>query len=60
MTKKIEIRGLDRNFKEVWRSARTARVAKAMLPLPKGYQPVRFDDGGVVLLVHADLIREAA
>ena len=60
MTKRIEIQGLDRNFREVWRPARTTRVTKVMLPLPKGYQPVRFDDGGVVLLVHADLIREAA
>ena len=40
-------------------SATVARITKAMLPMPTGYVPVRFADGGV-LLVHAQYISAAA
>lgn len=39
--------------------ATVARTTAAMLPLPAGYVPVRFADGGV-LLVHGSRITVAA
>ena len=38
-------------------AATIARVTKAMLPLPAGYVPVRFADGGT-LLVNAQYISQ--
>lgn len=38
--------------------AKVARTTPAMLPLPPGYVPVRFDDGAR-LLVHQQYIRGA-
>ena len=44
---------------DVTEAAKIARATKTMLPLPIGYVPVRFADGGV-LLVHASRIAERA
>lgn len=44
---------------DVKESAAIARVTKAMLPMPTGYVPVKFSDGGV-LLVHSRHISAAA
>jgi hypothetical protein len=40
-------------------SATVARTTRDMLPLPAGYVPVRFADGGV-LLIHSSNVTEAA
>ena len=36
-------------------SATIGRVTKAMMPMPAGYVPVRFADGGL-LLIHSQYI----
>lgn len=40
---------------DVTEAAKLARVTRDMLPLPAGYVPVRFADGGV-LLIHSSSV----
>lgn len=54
---RIEVRGRDMAGGEVWEPAVITRVTKSMLPMPHGYHPVRFNDGGSGLLVHAERFR---
>ena len=53
---RIEVRGFTIDNRECWYPAKAGMVRAAMLPLPEGYIPVTFDDGGKVL-VHLDEIR---
>lgn len=53
---RIQVRGWTLTGAETWEAATIARTTANMLPLPKGYQPVRFADGGR-LLVHSSRFR---
>jgi len=55
---KIQVRWI-RPEGDVLESATVRRVAAYMLPLPVGYVPVRFADGGT-LMVHQSSIVEVA
>lgn len=43
---------------EKWEAAQIVRVRASMKPMPEGYHPVRFADGGV-LCVHETRMRVA-
>lgn len=53
---RIEVRGFDFAMNDRWEPARIARTMAYMQPLPAGYHPVKFSDGGV-LLVHENRFR---
>jgi hypothetical protein len=53
---KIEVQYFDMQGRGGWEAAKIARTMPNMLPLPDGYHPVRFADGGS-LLVHASRFR---
>ena len=41
-------------FERDWsQTGRVCRVMSYMKPLPEGYQPVRYDSDGAVLLIHS-------
>lgn len=45
---------------DVSERATVRRVTPAMLPLPLGYVPVKFENDGAVLMVHSSYITEVA
>lgn len=46
----IEVGVSDKTGARVWESATIVRVERHMEPMPKGYHPVRFADGGEILV----------
>lgn len=53
---RIQVSGWDAAFNETWENARIARTTPRMKPIPDGFHPVKFDDGGV-LMVHESRFR---
>jgi hypothetical protein len=46
---RIEVRGWGLDGREIWYPAKIGVVRRAMLPLPQGYHPVTYPDGGKLL-----------
>lgn len=56
---RIQVQGWGLDFQQTWESAKIGRWLKSMgerSSLPAGYHPVRFNDGGC-LMVHESRIR---
>lgn len=53
---RIEIRGTNIDGTAAWYPAKIGRIRKEYLPIPAGYHPVTYPDGGK-LLVHENRFR---
>lgn len=53
---RIEVRGFGLDGRDIWYPAKIGAVRKFMLPMPAGYHPVTYPDGGR-LLVHENRFR---